>query len=73
MTALGMSPAAALRTATSSAATLLGIDERVGSLEPGKLADIIAVPGNPLTDIHQTERVSFVMKEGVVTKAAAGR
>jgi imidazolonepropionase-like amidohydrolase len=73
MTALGMSPVAALRTATSSAATLLGIDERVGSLEPGKLADIIAVPGNPLTDIHQTERVSFVMKEGVVTKAAAVR
>jgi imidazolonepropionase-like amidohydrolase len=73
MTALGMSPVAALRAATSSAATLLGIDERVGSLEPGKLADIIAVPGNPLTDIHQTERVSFVMKEGVVTKAAAVR
>ena len=68
MTGLGMSPAAALRSATSSAAALLGIDDRVGSLAPGKLADIIAVPGNPLVDIHQTEHVFFVMKEGQVVK-----
>ena len=68
MTGLGMTPAAALRAATSVAATLLGIDDRLGTLTAGKLADIIAVPGNPLTDITATERVSFVMKEGVVVK-----
>lgn len=68
MTGLGMSPAAALRSATSVAAALLGVDDRVGSLAAGKVADIIAVPGNPLDDIHATERVSFVMKDGVVVK-----
>jgi imidazolonepropionase-like amidohydrolase len=67
MTSLGMSPAAALRTTATSAA-LLGIDDRVGTLQPGKLADIVAVPGNPLTDITATERVSFVMKEGTIVK-----
>src|SRR5205823_6401406 len=66
MTALGMSPAAALRSATSTAATLLGVDDRLGTLATGKLADIIAVPGNPLEDIRQTESVVFVMKEGQV-------
>jgi imidazolonepropionase-like amidohydrolase len=67
MTGLGMSPAAALRSATSVAASLLGVDDR-GTLAPGKLADIVAVPGNPLTDITAMERVSFVMKDGVVVK-----
>ncbi len=67
MTSLGMSPAAALRTTASSAA-LLGVDDRVGTLAAGKLADIVAVPGNPLTDITATERVSFVMKEGTIVK-----
>jgi imidazolonepropionase-like amidohydrolase len=62
-----MPPAAALRTTATSAA-LLGIDDRVGTLQPGKLADIVAVPGNPLTDITATERVSFVMKEGTIVK-----
>ena len=68
MTGLGMSPAAALRSATSSAAALLGVDDRVGTIAAGKLADIIAVPGNPLDDIHQTEHVVFVMKEGTIVK-----
>jgi imidazolonepropionase-like amidohydrolase len=68
MTGLGMTPAAALRSATSVDAALLGVDDKTGTLTPGKLADIIAVPGNPLTDITATERVSFVMKEGVVVK-----
>ncbi len=67
MTSLGMSPAAALRTTAASAA-LLGLDDRVGTLAAGKLADIVAVPGNPLTDITVTERVSFVMKEGTIVK-----
>ena len=68
MTGLGMSPAAALRSATQVASTLLGVDDRLGTLATGKLADVIAVPGNPLDDIHQTEHVSFVMKDGVVVK-----
>ena len=68
MTSLGMPPAAALRTTANSAA-LLGID--AGAIAPGKIADIIAVPGNPLTDITVTERVSFVMKEGKVVKGRA--
>ena len=68
MTGLGMSPAAALRSATSVAATLLGINDRLGTLAAGKTADIVAVPGNPLDDIHATEHVSFVMKEGAIVK-----
>jgi imidazolonepropionase-like amidohydrolase len=68
MTSLGMSPAAALRSATSVAAALLGVDDRLGTLTAGKLADVIAVPGNPLTDIKATEKVMFVMKEGTVVK-----
>jgi imidazolonepropionase-like amidohydrolase len=68
MTGLGMSPAAALRSATSVAAQLLGVDDRLGTLAAGKLADLVAVPGNPLDDIRATEHVSFVMKEGMVVK-----
>jgi imidazolonepropionase-like amidohydrolase len=64
----GMTPAAALRTAMSSAADLLGIAATTGTLEPGKAADIVAVPGDPLADITATERVSFVMKGGKVYK-----
>jgi len=67
MTSLGMSPAAALRT-TANSAKLLGLDDRIGTIAAGKLADIVAVPGNPLTDIRATERVSFVMKEGTIVK-----
>jgi imidazolonepropionase-like amidohydrolase len=69
MTGLGMSPAAALRSATTGAASLLGVDDR-GVLATGKLADVIAVPGNPLDDIKVMEKVSFVMKDGVVVKGA---
>ena len=64
----GMTPMAALNAGTLNAAKLLGWDARVGSLATGKLADIVAVPGDPLADIHATERVSFVMKGGVVYK-----
>ena len=68
MTGLGMAPSAALRSATSVGAALLGIDDRLGTIAAGKIADIVAVPGNPLDDIHATEHVSFVMKDGVVVK-----
>lgn len=62
----GMSPAQSLRAGTSVAATLLGLQDKTGSLEPGKLADIVAVPGNPLENIKVTQSVLFVMKEGVI-------
>jgi imidazolonepropionase-like amidohydrolase len=68
MVALGMAPAAALRAATSVDAALLGVSAKLGTLEVGKIADVIAVPGNPLTDIQVTEHVLFVMKDGVVVK-----
>ncbi|HEY1434661.1 MAG TPA: amidohydrolase family protein [Thermoanaerobaculia bacterium] len=71
MVALGMTPAAALRTAGPSAADLLGLADRVGTLESGKEADIVAVPGDPLKDIHLTEKVLFVMKGGKVFKNTA--
>ncbi len=60
----GLPPAAALRAATSSAADLLGLSRQIGTLEPGKEADVIAVPGDPLADIHVMEKVAFVMKGG---------
>ncbi|HEY6147264.1 MAG TPA: amidohydrolase family protein, partial [Thermoanaerobaculia bacterium] len=68
MVRFGMSPAAALRAGTSVAAELLGMSKQLGTLEAGKLADIVAVPGDPLQDIRATERVLFVMKDGVVHK-----
>jgi len=60
----GMPPMEALQSATSVAAEFLDIDDTHGSLEAGKQADIIAVPGNPLDDIRQMENVTFVMKSG---------
>ena len=66
LTALGMSPLDALKAATSVDAELLGAQDRIGTLEPGKLADIIAIPGDPIQNIRQTEKVFFVMKEGVI-------
>src|SRR2546430_7649556 len=68
MVDLGMTPIEALRSATASDAELLGIAQKVGTLEKGKLADIIAMPGDPLTDITATERVFFVMKEGKIIR-----
>ena len=68
MVDLGMKPAAALKAGTSSDAQLLGITDKVGTLEANKLADVVAVPGDPLQNIRQTEHVFFVMKEGVVYK-----
>ncbi|MDH3254693.1 MAG: amidohydrolase family protein, partial [Acidobacteriota bacterium] len=66
MVAGGMPPMDAIRSATMTAAELLGIEDRLGSIEPGKLADLVAVLGDPLADISILESVSFVMKEGVV-------
>jgi len=64
----GMAPAAALRSAMGAAAELLGLPAQIGTLEAGKQADVVAVPGDPLADITATERVSFVMKGGQIWK-----
>ena len=64
-TRFGMTPMQAIETATRTAAELLDMSDRVGTIEPGKLADLVAVPGNPLEDITAMQRVSFVMKDGV--------
>ena len=66
----GMTPAAAIVAATVNAADLLGVSQEVGTLEPGKAADIIAVSGDPLRDVTTLKSVRFVMKGGVVAKDA---
>ncbi|MEY2439049.1 MAG: hypothetical protein QOI34_434 [Verrucomicrobiota bacterium] len=68
MTGLGMSPIDALIAATSNDAELLGLGQKIGTLEKGKLADVIAMPGDPTADITATEHVSFVMKEGKIIR-----
>ena len=72
MTDLGMSPDAALLAGTRDAAKLLGVEADVGTLEAGKAADIVAVPGNVLSDIHATEHPVFVMHLGQVVLQKAG-
>ena len=64
MVDLGMEPMQAIKSGTIVAAELLGLKDQLGSITTGKLADIVAVPGDPLNDIRQLERVDFVMKDG---------
>jgi imidazolonepropionase-like amidohydrolase len=66
MVKFGMTPAQAVRSATVTASELLGVQDSLGTIEPGKLADIVAVPGDPLADVSAMEKVDFVMKGGVV-------
>jgi imidazolonepropionase-like amidohydrolase len=68
MVKFGMTPAQAIRSATSTAAELLGVRDSLGTVETGKLADIVAVPGDPLNDVTMMEKVDFVMKGGAVVK-----
>ena len=68
MVDLGMKPIDALKAGTSNDADLLGLADKIGTLENGKLADIVAVPGDPSQNIRQTEHVFFVMKEGKIYK-----
>jgi len=69
MVEYGMKPIDAIRSATVRAAELLRMEKQLGSIESGKLADIIAVDGNPIDDIKALTRVTFVMKEGKVFKS----
>ena len=66
MVDVGMTPAAALLTSSQGSAKLLGIEGETGTLEAGKFADIVAVPGDVLQDIRATEKPVLVMKQGVV-------
>src|SRR6202167_501671 len=68
VTELGMTPLAALQTGTINAADLMGWSDRTGALEPGKWADVIAVDGDPLSDVRTLQHVRFVMKSGTVYK-----
>ncbi len=67
----GMTPMQSIVAGTMSGAKLLGWDKQIGSLAPGKWADVVAVPGDPLQDIHVMERPVFVMKNGYVYKSTS--
>jgi len=71
MVKYGMTPEQALRSATVTAAEMLGWADKLGTLEAGKLADIVAVQGNPLEDVGRLEHIGFVMKNGVVYPAGS--
>jgi imidazolonepropionase-like amidohydrolase len=71
MAGLGMKPIDALLSATSVDSELLGVAQKLGTLEKGKLADVIAMPGDPTVDVTVTERVFFVMKDGKIVKNEA--
>jgi imidazolonepropionase-like amidohydrolase len=73
MVRYGLTPMQAIQSATTSAADLLGWSDKVGSITPGLYADLVAVDGDPLSDITELERVKFVMKGGVVYKDARQR
>lgn len=68
MVKFGMTPAETIRAATSVDASMMGWEDRIGSIEPGKFADLVAVSGDPLQDITELERVKFVMKGGQVVR-----
>lgn len=68
MNKLGLSPIEAIRAATTNASELMGWPDKVGSIEPGKYADVIAVSGDPIADVGELEHVKFVMKGGAIIK-----
>jgi imidazolonepropionase-like amidohydrolase len=70
---LGMTPLAAIQSATLNAADLMNWSDKTGSLDAGKWADIIAVDGNPLSDIKLLQDVQFVMKAGVIYKGIGAK
>ena len=64
----GLTPVQAIEAATTKASELLDMQDKIGTVETGKFADIVAVPGDPLADVSLLEKVDFVMKGGVVYK-----
>jgi imidazolonepropionase-like amidohydrolase len=72
MVKLGLTPLAAIQAATINASDLLGWSDRIGTLEPGKYADLIAVEGDPLKDVTTLEKVKVVLKGGEVVEAVRG-
>ena len=64
----GLPPLDAIRAVTVNAAEMLGWQDRIGAIEPGKFADLVAVGGDPIADITELERVRFVMKDGRVVR-----
>jgi imidazolonepropionase-like amidohydrolase len=70
---LHMAPLAAIQSTTMNAADLLGWSDKVGSLDAGKWADIIAIDGNPVADVKLLQDVKFVMKAGVVYKGVGSK
>jgi len=68
MVELGMTPTQALLAGTANAAELMGWSDRIGTIRSGMFADIVAVKGDPLHDIHLLQHVQFVMKDGVIYK-----
>ena len=72
MTKLGLPSIEAIRAATTNAADLMGWSDKIGSIEPGRYADIIAVSGDPIADVGELDHVKFVMKGGVIVKNELG-
>jgi imidazolonepropionase-like amidohydrolase len=68
----GVSALGVIRAITVNAAEMLGWSDRVGAIEPGKFADLVAVSGDPLADITELERIRFVMKDGKVVRNDLG-
>ena len=66
-------PIDALRAGTSVDAQLLGLQNKIGTLESGKLADVVVIPGDPIQNIRQAEKITFVMKEGVIYRNDGNR
>jgi imidazolonepropionase-like amidohydrolase len=72
LTRAGLPPLDAIRAVTVNAAEMLGWEDRVGAIEQGKFADLVAISGDPIADISELERVRFVMKDGVVVRNDLG-